>query len=1325
MTFNKTLIALALASTLSACGSSSSDSDTTAPNITISGSSSITIDFNQAYVDAGATAIDDVDGAIAVTTTGTVDQSTAGDYTLTYTATDAAGNVSTEIRTVTVLAPPVPTTVTGQAVKGVLANAKVTVYKFNENGEAVALDPATELQDGEVTTDGSGNYSFVVLNYDGPIKIVLSPKVADGNDPANNTKMICDAPAGCGDTAFGDEIDLSLADTAFELAAISVIDSESAGVVKMNVSALTHLAAELIEADDAGVTAGTVTEQSAKVASTFGIEGDITQLEATVTTDAEAVAGEDNEDELRLGLINAGIMAAMFSGETDDTAVLSTKLAKIAADLIDNDGALLVNQDEETDGFELAVSDVLEGAGDAAAAAVELIEADETLTGTEEILGELAQEETNLANEQAYQESNVGEDGLSEVVTEQPTEGDAVTKAKAMVEDVRLFTQLFDEPAVEGDGITGQGDEYLALMDDASAMIKTEAESFDLLAKISDVLADLSLQHDSGTLTPEASAAGIDISTLISGATGRINFDENTATGGVLFTINATVGSDVVSLNAAADFSTDSKSIVLNIDGSMESAGAKLTLSQGSLAQVNLDSAASRDAFDNDTFEGEAISGELTLNLTLEQKTTTSVPNPVTFTGMLHTELLPINERVLNERFEWDDQNHQDVAIYGRPEIETFVLPEIVSLSGAFSSLEGDLLKATLTVNINNIEGYEAPEFTYTGKEITDLLNITVSEDKNTIVITDADTISDVHQTTETRIFTPGQSLGEWTATSSIVAANSAEHYWGTGIERKIITKSFDSGLPEKGTIYARVYITGEDVANFGFKSIRITPLDNDGDNATDAYKFESINKYDGKEYDGTSLDTLMDANGNILTSDGNTHPWDTAGNIGEYGSIDDFIENNSFQLIANPLTVSNGAELFAQTITNWWGNQAVLTIDDVGLATAFFNEEELAEIAAGEFTELNPIAYLTQPLIKDAATVEVSADANSVMTSLGNSSWNTTFAFTGTGDSFGDFETSTVFANGHFTKETKLWSETTDIGLDIPEIVISINITDIYSDNDQWQDNSQFKITPMDDNGDDIADYVSVTKAYGDHFTTEGKLVEEDGTTEAGFYNNYGKFSYATDTIYANISQILSFNPLTLGSALELVNAKLASNDSQIIRGWADDIGQLEVHFSEDDINSITAASTLMFDAINTEADSRGSLEDEDAFLDINAALTLEAILGDYQVEVQLSGDRTALQNGNFDLDLSYRLPGADTQRSFTAHYNTEMETRLTANNADGVVLVLNEPDEDATGTQVIGQILVGPTAIVAATIEDRDGLVVIVYADTDGDGIHDEETL
>ena len=44
-------------------------------------------------------------------------------------------------------AAPVETTLAGQAVKGVLANAKVTVYKFDEAGEPVVLDPETELKD--------------------------------------------------------------------------------------------------------------------------------------------------------------------------------------------------------------------------------------------------------------------------------------------------------------------------------------------------------------------------------------------------------------------------------------------------------------------------------------------------------------------------------------------------------------------------------------------------------------------------------------------------------------------------------------------------------------------------------------------------------------------------------------------------------------------------------------------------------------------------------------------------------------------------------------------------------------------------------------------------------------------------------------------------------------------------------------------------------------------------------------------------------------------------------------------------------------------------
>ena len=79
-------------------------SDTTAPTITLNGSDSITLEADAAYTEQGATAVDSVDGTLEVVITGSVG-SAAGTYTLTYTATDAAGNSSQVQRVVTVLEP--------------------------------------------------------------------------------------------------------------------------------------------------------------------------------------------------------------------------------------------------------------------------------------------------------------------------------------------------------------------------------------------------------------------------------------------------------------------------------------------------------------------------------------------------------------------------------------------------------------------------------------------------------------------------------------------------------------------------------------------------------------------------------------------------------------------------------------------------------------------------------------------------------------------------------------------------------------------------------------------------------------------------------------------------------------------------------------------------------------------------------------------------------------------------------------------------------------------------------------------------------------------
>jgi len=75
--------------------------DATAPVITLTGPSTVNHEQGTSYADQGGTAIDAVDGSVAVTISGSVGAD-AGTYTLTYSATDSAGNTATATRTVIV-----------------------------------------------------------------------------------------------------------------------------------------------------------------------------------------------------------------------------------------------------------------------------------------------------------------------------------------------------------------------------------------------------------------------------------------------------------------------------------------------------------------------------------------------------------------------------------------------------------------------------------------------------------------------------------------------------------------------------------------------------------------------------------------------------------------------------------------------------------------------------------------------------------------------------------------------------------------------------------------------------------------------------------------------------------------------------------------------------------------------------------------------------------------------------------------------------------------------------------------------------------------------
>lgn len=125
--------------------------DTIAPVITLTGDTEVSVEFGEVYVDAGATALDNVDGVLSVVSNDVVDTSISGVYELVMTATDSSGNSFSVIRTVTVLEK--LTTIAGKVIDGYVSGATVWL-DYNGDGK---FDPQTEPS---TISGDAGDYSF-------------------------------------------------------------------------------------------------------------------------------------------------------------------------------------------------------------------------------------------------------------------------------------------------------------------------------------------------------------------------------------------------------------------------------------------------------------------------------------------------------------------------------------------------------------------------------------------------------------------------------------------------------------------------------------------------------------------------------------------------------------------------------------------------------------------------------------------------------------------------------------------------------------------------------------------------------------------------------------------------------------------------------------------------------------------------------------------------------------------------------------------------------------------------------------------------------------
>jgi beta-glucosidase len=168
-------------SLLTACGGGGSSvpptvvaPDTAAPVITLNGDASVQLNEGEAYEEQGATAQDNVDGSVDVVVSGEVG-SEPGVYTITYTATDAAGNSSQTTREVTVLAvdtmPPLITLLGEDSVE------ITTEQTFNDPGAT-----ATDDTDGTIDVVVSG----AVGSEPGVYALTYSATDAAGNSSQVN-----------------------------------------------------------------------------------------------------------------------------------------------------------------------------------------------------------------------------------------------------------------------------------------------------------------------------------------------------------------------------------------------------------------------------------------------------------------------------------------------------------------------------------------------------------------------------------------------------------------------------------------------------------------------------------------------------------------------------------------------------------------------------------------------------------------------------------------------------------------------------------------------------------------------------------------------------------------------------------------------------------------------------------------------------------------------------------------------------------------------------------------------------------------------------------
>jgi hypothetical protein len=195
--------------------------DNVPPVITVTGSNPASVELGGSYSDQGATASDENHGSTPVTSSGSVDTSAVGSYTLTYTATDKSGNTATATRVVNVVDTTSPViTLTGDnpithELGAVYTDAGATVTDLS------GTLTATTAGEVDVNTVGSYTLTYTATDASGneATAVTRTVNVVDTTAPVYTSSATFNVVEGV--IAIGDVTATDLAELTFSIGATS------------------------------------------------------------------------------------------------------------------------------------------------------------------------------------------------------------------------------------------------------------------------------------------------------------------------------------------------------------------------------------------------------------------------------------------------------------------------------------------------------------------------------------------------------------------------------------------------------------------------------------------------------------------------------------------------------------------------------------------------------------------------------------------------------------------------------------------------------------------------------------------------------------------------------------------------------------------------------------------------------------------------------------------------------------------------------------------------------------------------------------------------